>query len=238
MDSNEICQSMRITENQFSRICRHLRISVSAEVERVFTPREVERIQFFVSQKRSAKKKNKLATRQNAQLPEVSSTDSNSEQVTPQESLAVSAPVVESASVGLRACAYVIDCLFTLILGPFVIVPILGPMLIGVLLFLYWLLRDVGGASPGKLILGLQVKNNSGDPNRVGPRIIRNILFSIAPLLFCIPVVGLLIGAPIAILVVLLETVMLLVTGKRVGEILADTSVKIIPKVQTVTESN
>tara|TARA_R110002111_G_scaffold258083_1_gene326858 strand:+ start:102321 stop:103124 length:804 start_codon:yes stop_codon:yes gene_type:complete len=267
---------MRVSEKQLSKICQHLGIAVSGEINRAFTPREIDRIQHFVDRKRAADKKSKSTPGQKALAPTVQaapvkSTTVKSEPVksepvkpelapsppkvvarlpavktAPVKTATVKTPAVkivavdtaamETASVGLRVCAYIIDCLVTFVLTPFIFIPILGQVMIGVFLFFYWLLRDVGGASPGKLILGMQVGNNTGDPFRVGPRIMRNILLSIGPMLFCIPIVGFLIGAPIALLIILLEVVMLLATGKRIGDRLGGTSVKTIPKVRLVSE--
>tara|TARA_R110002167_G_scaffold148524_1_gene341487 strand:+ start:12474 stop:13163 length:690 start_codon:yes stop_codon:yes gene_type:complete len=229
---------MRISEKQFSKICQHLGISVSTGIDREFTPREIDRLQHFVIRKRaeSSQKKSKPQTAMTTEVASIPVAPGAPEPALPQANVVVKAPAVEAAGTGIRVVAYIIDCLLTMILAPLILVPILGQMLIGILLFFYWLLRDVGGASPGKLILGLQVVNDSGDPFRVGPRILRNALLSIGPLLFCIPVIGIFIGAPIAILMVLVEAGMLLITGNRIGDMLGGTSVKLVPKVRLAAE--
>lgn len=61
----------------------------------------------------------------------------------------------------------------------------------------------------------------------------RNILFSIGPMFLCIPLVGILIGVPI---IILIEVVMQLATGNRIGDKLAGTSVEKKPKVRFTSE--
>lgn len=267
MKTNELCQQLHVSEKQFLKICQRLGIAISEEQDRAFTPREVQRLQYFVNKKRAAAKNKETrkpaaatatiaGTGRNTLITEVVASRSHSEQEPDQTepvtaspetvpaatpaptSTAVAAPSAETASTGLRALAYIIDCLCTLILAPLVIVPVIGQILVGLLLVCYWLLRDVAGASPGKLILKMQVVNNSGDQSQVAPRILRNLPFAIAPLLFCIPFVGILMGVPVAIVMVLLEATMLLVTGNRVGDLLGGTSVKNVPQVSLAADSS
>ncbi|QEG16753.1 RDD family protein [Gimesia maris] len=236
MNCNDLCQKLRVSEKQLWKICRHLKITVSNEIDRVFTPREIQRLEFFVEQKRSAARKNPSTTRNQPAVTEILSASSEPETVPAIPTPAVSLPVTDSASVGIRVCAYLIDCLATFALAPLVLIPILGLMFIGVLLSLYWLMRDVAGSSPGKIILGLQVLNNNDDPFWVGPRILRNLPLAIGPIFLCIPVIGILVGAPITILMILVEAAMLLITGKRIGDLLSGTSVIIIPKARWGSE--
>lgn len=58
-------------------------------------------------------------------------------------------------------------------------VPIFGWMFYGLLHALYWLLRDVNGASPGKAILGSFVANAVGGPSTNSQRILRNLPLAI-----------------------------------------------------------
>ena len=270
MNSNDLCQKMRVSEKQFRKICQHLKIAVSDESDRTYTPREIQRLQHFVETRRSAAaKKTSTSTKKTVPSKEPKSPQKTTpaekttvtvasparakpekpkktEAVPAKPKAAVSFPTTdsptrnyastESASVVLRACAYIIDALLTLILTPFILIPILGQILVGILLACYWLFRDAAGSSPGKLILGLQIANNSDDPNRVGPRLLRNLPLSIGPFLFCIPIIGFVIGVPVAIFMVLLEVGLLLITGKRLGDRLGDTSVKPVPEVRLVSE--
>ncbi|KAA0134729.1 hypothetical protein FYZ48_19695 [Gimesia chilikensis] len=271
MNSSDLCQRLRVSESQFRKICQHLKIAAADDIQRTFTPREIQRLQHFVETRRSAtgkknatKIKSGASTRDSTTPPKPTSsekprvvaqtastkpapaekpveatalpvrTSTESESKTPE--VVAGLPESETAPVLMRAIAYVIDALLTLILAPLVLIPILGQILIGLMLCCYWLFRDAAGASPGKLLLGLQVSNNSADPARVGPRILRNIPLCIGPFLFCIPIIGFVIGVPVAILVVLTEVIMLLVTGRRIGDLLGDTSIKTVPKVRLVSE--
>jgi uncharacterized RDD family membrane protein YckC len=43
----------------------------------------------------------------------------------------------------------------------------------------YMLLRDVGGASPGKLVLGLRVEARDGGPSSLPRRVLRNVVLAL-----------------------------------------------------------
>ncbi|MCH9656092.1 MAG: RDD family protein [Planctomycetes bacterium] len=254
MNPNGLCRKLQISEQQLSKICLHLGMTIPDQGDGEFNPAEIDRLQTFVAKKRSAANQKKQVVRQkqavvqqsttgnSVPVPAVEVARSNSSptpshpQATvsfPEENSAGivnSASATEEASTGRRACAYIIDCLATFLLVPFVFVPILGLIIIGVFLLAYWLLRDVAGSSPGKLLLGMRVVHNSGDEYSVGPRIMRNLPLSIGPLLLCIPIIGVFIGSPVAIIMVLTEVIMLLATGRRLGDRLADTSVNMVPK--------
>jgi len=268
MNPNGLCRKLRISEQQLSKICQHLGMTIPDQGDDEFTPAEIDRLQTFVAKKRSAANQNKPAVGQkptvvqkpaagqqsttgnSAPVPTVTVARSNTSPAPPRSLATVSLPAensagteksarvmkstgaMETASTGRRACAYIIDCLVTFLLVPFVFVPILGLIIIGVFLFAYWLLRDVAGSSPGKLLLGMRVVHNSGDEYRVGPRIMRNLPLSIGPLLLCIPIIGVFIGSPVALVMVLTEVIMLLATGRRLGDRLADTAVKQVPKLK------
>ena len=57
------------------------------------------------------------------------------------------------ADKGTRVAGYLIDVLPAIVLGLFGLIPIMGPIMAGLMLTPYWLLRDVTGSSLGKLIL-------------------------------------------------------------------------------------
>lgn len=117
MNPNELCQKLRITEKQLSKICHHLRITIPDEMVGEFTPEEIEHLQSFVAKKRSTGSKssdNKLIMKKESPVSAVSSEHLNSVQVSPQPNIVVNLPAEASAGVGLRACAYIIDCLVTL----------------------------------------------------------------------------------------------------------------------------
>ena len=103
-------------------------------------------------------------------------------------------------------------------------IPIIGAMIAGAILFVYWLLRDVTGASIGKRMLGLRVVGRDGTPSGVGGRILRNLPFAIGPGLLVVPLAGYVIAPPTAGLLVLLEAVLVATGKERIGDRLARTN--------------
>ena len=77
-------------------------------------------------------------------------------------------PGLEAAQVaadkGIRVAGYLIDVLPAIVLGLFALIPIMGPIMAGLLLTPYWLLRDITGSSLGKLILRTMVVRKDGQP--------------------------------------------------------------------------
>jgi len=134
-------------------------------------------------------------------------------------------PVAARAEKGLRAAGYLIDVLPAILLGLFGIIPIVGPIIAGFLLAPYWLLRDVTGASIGKLILGLKVARKDGQPATVGARVLRNLTLAIGPGLLIIPILGYVLGPVTAFIAVSVETILLLSSGERLGDRMAGTTV-------------
>ncbi len=126
---------------------------------------------------------------------------------------------------GTRTAGYLIDVIPAIILGLFALIPIIGPMIAGLLLAPYWLLRDVTGASFGKRLLGMRITMRDGQPTRVGARIVRNIPLAIGPALLIIPLLGYVIGPPTAGIITLAEAVLLWTGGERLGDKLAGTAV-------------
>ena len=133
----------------------------------------------------------------------------------------------ERAGLGTRFLGYIIDILPTFLVMIIALIPILGQILAGLLLITYWLLRDIGGASLGKLALGYQVVQANGQPSSGAQRVVRNLPFIIAPLIIMIPIpfVSLVVGSAVGLTVMLTELVFLLATGNRSGDLLAGTRV-------------
>jgi hypothetical protein len=137
--------------------------------------------------------------------------------------------VGSQASVTLRALGYLIDILPTFLAMPFVLIPILGQIMVGVVLCGYWLLRDIQGASLGKLALGCRVESvstRSSNPQK--GRILRNLPIAIIPLCLTIPFAGFLLVMFIGPVVIVTEIITLLITGRRLGDMLAGTHVMTI----------
>jgi uncharacterized RDD family membrane protein YckC len=128
------------------------------------------------------------------------------------------------ADKGLRVVGYLIDVLPAILLGLFALIPVIGAVIAGLFLTPYWLLRDIGGASIGKLVLKSRVVRSDGPPASAGARVLRNVPIAIAPALLIIPVLGYIL-APIGSILVLIEAIMLLTQGDRIGDKLAGTTV-------------
>jgi uncharacterized RDD family membrane protein YckC len=93
----------------------------------------------------------------------------------------------------------------------------------GLGLTLYLLLRDVGGASLGKILLRLEVQSKNGKPANVFQRILRNVPLVVGPLSDSLPMSSLL-GAGLG-LVTGADALWLLFAGHRLGDLLAQTEV-------------
>lgn len=160
-------------------------------------------------------------------------TDGEDETASPAQPALPSAPVDsvfserERASLGIRVLGYIIDILPTFFVMVIALIPIVGQILAGLVLITYWLLRDIGGASLGKLALGYQVVRADGQPSSGAQRVVRNLTFVPAPLIIMIPIpfLSLAIGAAVGFVVIVTELVFLLATGNRAGDILAGTRV-------------
>ncbi len=110
-------------------------------------------------------------------------------------------------------------------IGLFGLIPYVGNIFAGLLLTPYWLLRDITGASLGKLLLGTTVVRKDGQPATVGARVLRNLPLAIGPAFLIIPLLGYLVGPPIAGLMVLIEGILVLTQGERLGDRMAGTAV-------------
>ena len=126
---------------------------------------------------------------------------------------------------GLRIAGYLIDLLPALFVGLVGLIPIVGIILAGLVLAPYWLLRDVGGASLGKLVLGMRVTRKDGSPATIGARILRNLPLAVGPALLTIPFAGYVLGPSVATVTLLVEMLLLHVQGDRLGDRLAGTTV-------------
>jgi RDD family len=122
----------------------------------------------------------------------------------------------------VRFGAGMIDCLISFVFVAIGVIPGIG-FIAAALDSLFWLLRDIKGASPGKSMLGLEVRTMGGGVPGKGALMLRNLPF--APLIIqAIPVVGNLI-LPIIGFVILLEAFLVLITDRRLGDYLAGTKV-------------
>jgi uncharacterized RDD family membrane protein YckC len=129
------------------------------------------------------------------------------------------------AEKGIRVAGYLIDVVPAIVLGLFVMFPVLGPIIAGLLLSPYWLLRDISGASIGKLILGYKVVLKGGQPASVGARILRNLPLAVGPAFLIIPFLGYLLGPAVSCIAVLVEGILVLTGGERLGDKIAGTTV-------------
>ncbi len=124
-----------------------------------------------------------------------------------------------------RVVGYLIDVVPMLVLALLHFLPVVGWMLYGLLHILYWLLRDINGASIGKTVMGSYVADVNGGPSTTSQRITRNIPLAIPGLFGLIPLLGIIFEIPIALLIFVGEAALLLLTGRRFGDRLAGTTV-------------
>lgn len=124
-----------------------------------------------------------------------------------------------------RAFGYLIDCLPLVILGLVSLIPFVGVIFAGIIGVAYWLLRDIPGASLGKLAMGTRVASNKGGPASVGARVARNITIAFPSMVLAIPFIGYLAGPACGVVIIFLEVIMVLGAGERVGDKIAGTMV-------------
>ncbi len=137
-------------------------------------------------------------------------------------------PVFEApfaADKGLRVAGYLIDVVPAVFLALIGLIPIAGPIMAGLLLTPYWLLRDVFGASLGKLLLGMRIVQQDGQPASAAARVLRNLPLMVGPACLVIPILGYILAPPVAGTVVLVEGILVLTQGSRLGDRLAGTVV-------------
>ena len=123
----------------------------------------------------------------------------------------------------LRVAGYLIDVLPAVLLGLVAFIPVVGLIFAGLLLIPYWLLRDVAGASLGKLLLGMKIAQKDGAPAPVGARVLRNLPLILGPVCMLIPFLGYMLAPPVALTAILVEEILLLSQGNRLGDRLAGT---------------
>ena len=133
----------------------------------------------------------------------------------------------------MRLVSWVIDMLLLLVcLVPVIIfgfVPFIGLIIvwlgIPLIAVTYHLMRDITGASPGKSLLGMKVMSRDGREAPNGSRVLRNVLFAIPPVFMILPIIGHVIGGLLGFALVVTELIMLLSTGERIGDRIANTVV-------------
>jgi uncharacterized RDD family membrane protein YckC len=138
----------------------------------------------------------------------------------------MSTPIASNATApkGLRVLGYLIDIIPAFLLSLFGLIPIIGPVIVGLLLTPYWLLRDISGRSLGKMALDMNIVDTQGNAPTKGALVLRNLPFIIGSLFMIIPILGY-IGPFISLFVLIIETIFLLAQGQRLGDKLAGTVV-------------
>ncbi|HEX7288568.1 MAG TPA: RDD family protein [Candidatus Angelobacter sp.] len=134
-------------------------------------------------------------------------------------------PAFVVADKWLRVAGYLIDVVPAIVLSLVGLIPIVGIIFAGLLLAPYWLLRDIAGASLGKMLLGMRIVGQDGQPATTGARVLRNLPLIAAPLCMIIPLLGYFVTIPVALIVVLVEGTLLLSQGSRLGDKMAGTVV-------------
>ncbi len=136
------------------------------------------------------------------------------------------------ADVGTRFLGILIDAIPILIItsifwvSPFLFwIPVFGLMMVGLLGGAYWLLRDIKGASLGKMAMGTRVFSKSGGEASTQSLIMRNLPIAAPYALLLIPFVGYFIYGPVAFIVGIVELVMYFTQGERLGDKIANTIV-------------
>jgi len=123
----------------------------------------------------------------------------------------------------VRVAGYFIDVIPAIFLALVGLIPIAGPILAGLLLTPYWLLRDVFGVSLGKLLLGTRIVMLDGRPAPAGARVLRNLPLMVGPALLLIPLLGYFLGPSVTGIIVFVEGILVLSNGSRIGDRLAGT---------------
>jgi uncharacterized RDD family membrane protein YckC len=121
-----------------------------------------------------------------------------------------------------RFGAFLIDLALLLLLSG--LTTLLGPVA-AVFAFLYQLFRDAGGASIGKRLLGMKVVSKTGRPATATQWILRNVVFVLPTIALVVPALGFLAESGLELLIAGIELVLLLVTGSRLGDRIAGTTV-------------
>lgn len=143
----------------------------------------------------------------------------------PGAAASITLPAIDSV-IGLRIGAVLIDVvpiiIVSIILG---FVPIAGAILAGLISIAYWLLRDINGASLGKMLLGLKVVRKDGSESGTQERILRNVTLIAGGVFSLIPLAGIVLGPAIGLCVGIVELVFLFTQKERLGDRIAGTTV-------------
>jgi uncharacterized RDD family membrane protein YckC len=134
-------------------------------------------------------------------------------------------PTVVTADTASRVLGYLIDVLPTVLIGLLALIPIVGAILAGLVLCVYWVSRDIGGSSLGKLVMRTRVALKDGHEAPIAARILRNVPIGLPGCAMSVPVAGYVLGPGCGGLVFLIEAIALLATGERIGDKLANTTV-------------
>lgn len=126
---------------------------------------------------------------------------------------------------GRRVLAFLIDIVPAIVIAVLNFMPVIGRLLGPGASAAYWLLRDITDSSPGKMVLGSRVVQLDGSPATVGQKILRNVTLAAPGLLNVIPFFGPFMGGLLGGCLFLIEVGMLLATGRRLGDMLANTTV-------------
>lgn len=125
----------------------------------------------------------------------------------------------------MRFVGLLIDMAPTLLLGLVAWFPILGQMVAGLLGGVWWLLRDMKGASLGKHLLKERVVMKDGSEAQQGALIKRNITVAAPSFMLVIPLLGLILCPIVALGCLGLEIYTIATKGERFGDQLAGTKV-------------
>jgi uncharacterized RDD family membrane protein YckC len=118
-----------------------------------------------------------------------------------------------------RFLAYFIDVFLCGIVG---LIPVLG----GIAATVYMLVRDglFSGQSVGKKIVGLKVEKD-GTPAAFADSVKRNLILALPDVLLIVPVAGFVLYAVAISIVTIIETLFVLLNGRRLGDKFAGTQV-------------
>lgn len=135
------------------------------------------------------------------------------------------APSYTRAGVFERWLAWVLDIIIIILVSLLALIPLLGGFLVAITATGYMLLRDQGGASIGKRVMGLRVVGKDGHPANRNALIMRNVVLSFPYLLHFIPYLGILLTILVWAPICFIESVSALITSQRIGDKLAGTIV-------------
>lgn len=129
------------------------------------------------------------------------------------------------ADAATRFLGLLIDAIPSFFVAIFFWIPLLGPMIYGLLAGAYMLLRDIKGASLGKMAMGTKVFSKNGGEATTQSLIMRNLPMAAPYALLLIPFFGIFIFSPVAFVVGIVEVVMYFTQGERLGDKIANTTV-------------